>query len=68
MFLTLSKQIINRFFVAEFILSMVEGLLRMTLQRPAQAYNSKFSKELTKVISEGTACRAPTLRFCVLCG
>jgi hypothetical protein len=42
MFLTLSKQIISRFFVAT--------LLRMTLRRPAQAYNSKLSKEHKTVL------------------
>jgi hypothetical protein len=47
MFLTPSKQITSRFFVAEFILSMVEGLLRMTLRQVpratgGKAYNPNF--------------------------
>jgi hypothetical protein len=42
-----SKQITSRFFVAEFILSMVEGLLRMTLRQVpratgGKAYNPNF--------------------------
>jgi hypothetical protein len=44
-----SKQITSRFFVAEFILSMAEGLLRMTLRQVPRATGGKpttqFSKE-----------------------
>jgi hypothetical protein len=36
-----SKQITSRFFVAEFILSMAEGLLRMTLRQVLRATGGK---------------------------
>ena len=41
MFLTPSKQVTSRFFVAEFILSIAEGLLRMTLRKVPRATGDK---------------------------
>jgi hypothetical protein len=52
MFLTLSKQTTSRFFVAEFILSIAEGLLRMTL-RQVRATGGKPTTPIFKEAHEG---------------
>jgi hypothetical protein len=44
-----SKRITSRFFVAEFILSMVEGLLRMTLRQVREI----GGKPTTPIFEEG---------------
>jgi hypothetical protein len=49
MFLTLSKQTTSRFFVAEFILSIAEGLLRMTLRQ----VRATGGKPTTPIFEEG---------------
>jgi hypothetical protein len=58
MFLTPSKQITSRFFVAEFILSMAEGLLRMTLRQVPMATRGSLQFQLSKERTKDTKVRS----------
>jgi hypothetical protein len=52
MFLPPEQIIRSRFFVAEFILSMAEGLLRMTLRQVPRAMGGKPTP--SQIFEEGT--------------
>jgi hypothetical protein len=53
MFLTPPEQITSRFFVAEFILSMAEGLLRMKLRQVPRATGGKPTSPIFEGRREG---------------